>query len=55
VINGLFQATVEATEEAILNAMVAAETMIGRNGHTAYRLPHDQLRDIMRRYGRLTD
>jgi D-aminopeptidase len=52
-INGLFQATVEATEEAILNGMVAAETMIGRDGHVAQRLPHDQLQEIMRAYGRL--
>ena len=44
-INGLFQATVEATEEAIVNALVAAETMIGRDGITAHRLPHDRLRE----------
>jgi D-aminopeptidase len=52
-LNGLFQATVEATEEAVLNAMVAAETMVGRDGHTAHRLPHDRLCDIMSAYGRL--
>ena len=49
----LFEATVEATEEAIANALVAAETMVGRDGHTAYRLPHDRLRAVMTRYGRL--
>jgi D-aminopeptidase len=49
----LFEATVEATEEAIANALVAAETMIGRDGITAHRLPHDRLREVMARYGRL--
>ena len=49
----LFEATVEATEEAIVNALVAAETMVGRDGITANRLPHDLLVDVMRRYGRL--
>ena len=52
-INPLFRATVEATEEAILNAMVAAETMTGANGNTVYALPHDRLRDVLRRYNRL--
>ena len=50
--NPLFQATVEATEEAILNAMVAAETMTGLNGHTVIALPQDRLREVMRKYGR---
>ena len=49
----LFEATVEATEEAIANALVAAETMTGRDGITAHRLPHDRLREVMSRYGRL--
>jgi D-aminopeptidase len=40
----LFQATVEATEEAIVNALVAADTMTGRDGIVAHRLPHDRLR-----------
>jgi D-aminopeptidase len=48
----LFEATVQATEEAIVNALVAAETMVGRDGITAHRLPHDRLVDVMRRYGR---
>jgi D-aminopeptidase len=48
----LFEATVEATEEAIVNALVAAETMTGRDGITAHRLPHDRLVEVMRRYGR---
>jgi D-aminopeptidase len=48
----LFWATIEAVEEAILNALVAAQTMIGRDGITANALPHDQLVDVMTRYGR---
>ena len=48
-----FQATVEATAESVLNALVAAEDMTGRDGNRAYALPHDRLREIMRRYGRL--
>jgi D-aminopeptidase len=49
----IFEATVEATEEAIVNALVAAETMTGRDGNTARRLPHDRLVEVMRRHGRL--
>jgi|688.fasta_scaffold57272_5 D-aminopeptidase len=48
-----FDATVEATEEAIVNAVVAATTMTGIDGHTAYALPHDQLRALLAKYGRL--
>ena len=51
----LFEATVEATEEAIVNALVAAETMTGRDGISAHALPHDRLRDVMAKYGRLRD
>jgi D-aminopeptidase len=54
-INDVFQATIEATSEAVLNAMVAAETMVGRDGNTAYALPHDRLREVMRKYGRLRE
>ncbi|HET7036833.1 MAG TPA: P1 family peptidase [Thermomicrobiaceae bacterium] len=54
-INEVFQATVEATAEAVLNAMVAAETMVGRDGNVVHALPHDRLREIMRRYGRLRE
>lgn len=46
------QATVEATEEAILNALCAAETTIGINGNTAFALPLERLREIMKKYGR---
>ena len=51
----LFEATVEATEEAILNAMVAAETMTGRDGLTAHALPHDRLQDALKKYNRWVD
>jgi D-aminopeptidase len=51
-IDPLFMAAVEATEEAVVNALVAAETMTGRDGHTAHALPHDLLVDAMARYGR---
>jgi D-aminopeptidase len=54
-INPLFRATVDATAEAVLNALVAAETMVGHLGNVAHALPHDRLREIMRRYGRLGD
>jgi L-aminopeptidase/D-esterase-like protein len=50
----LFEATVEATEEAIINAMVAAETMVGRDGNRSEAIPHDRLREILRMYNRLT-
>ncbi|HEX5501810.1 MAG TPA: P1 family peptidase [Thermomicrobiales bacterium] len=54
-IDDFFQATIEATAEAVLNALVAAETMTGRDGNTVHALPHDRLRDVMRRYGRLRE
>jgi L-aminopeptidase/D-esterase-like protein len=50
----LFQATVQATEEAIVNAMVAADTMVGADNHKVIGLPHDQLREILKKYNRLT-
>jgi len=52
-LNPLFQATVESTEEAVINAMIAAETMTGYEGHTAYALPHDQLREVLKKYNSL--
>ena len=52
-INPLFWAAAHATEEAIVNAMVAAETMKGINGNTAHALPHDRLRAALQKYGRL--
>ncbi|HVN18635.1 MAG TPA: P1 family peptidase [Dongiaceae bacterium] len=49
----VFLATVQATEEAVINAMVAAETMTGINDHTVIALPHDRLREVLQKHGRL--
>ncbi len=49
----IFSAAVQSTEEAILNAMLAAETMTGRDGLTVPALPHDLLQNVMRQYNRL--
>lgn len=49
----LFEATIEATEEAIINALVAAETMTGASNHRAIALPHDRLQQVLRKYNRL--
>lgn len=54
-INPLFWATAQATEEAIINAMVAAETMKGYMGNTVYALPHDRLRVALKKYNRLQE
>ena len=51
-ITSLFWATIEATEEAILNALVAADTMVGHDGITAHALPHERLVEVMTKYGR---
>jgi L-aminopeptidase/D-esterase-like protein len=51
-ISPIFTATVEATEEAIVNAMVGAETMIGRDGHIVHALPHEQLQQVLKKYNR---
>jgi D-aminopeptidase len=53
VINALFDGVIESTEEAIVNALVAAETVVGRDGITAHALPHDRLRDVMAAHGAL--
>ncbi|MCK4583125.1 P1 family peptidase, partial [Candidatus Bathyarchaeota archaeon] len=50
----LFLATVQATEEAVVNALVAAETMTGIDGNTVYAIPHDRLVEALRKYNRLT-
>jgi D-aminopeptidase len=52
-INPIFLATVRATEEAVVNAMVAAETMTGVKGHIVFALPHDRLREVMKKYNRI--
>jgi L-aminopeptidase/D-esterase-like protein len=54
-IDPLFKATAEATEEAIVNALVAAETITGVNGDRYFAIPHDELRTILKRYNRLED
>jgi D-aminopeptidase len=52
-IDPLFEATVQAVEEAIINAMVAAETMEGINGNKSYALPHKLTIDILKKYNRI--
>jgi D-aminopeptidase len=52
VIDRLFDAVIESTEEAIVNALVAAETVVGRDGVTAHALPHDRLREVLAAAGR---
>jgi L-aminopeptidase/D-esterase-like protein len=51
-ISPLFEATVEATEEAIVNAMVGAKTMTGINGRTVMALPHEKLQQVLKKYNR---
>lgn len=51
--NLLFEATVQATEESIYNALAAARTMVGRDGHKAIALPHDKLKDVLKKYHRV--
>jgi D-aminopeptidase len=52
-LNPIFEAAVQATEEAIVNAMVGAETMTGIDGHKVFALPHDRLREVLKKYNRL--
>lgn len=54
-IDPIFRATTEATEEAIVNSMIAAETMTGGNGYTLFGLPHDELKTALEKYNRLKD
>ncbi|HXZ14175.1 MAG TPA: P1 family peptidase [Candidatus Sulfotelmatobacter sp.] len=51
----LFEATVQATEEAIVNAMIAAKTMTGINNNKVEALPHDKLREALKKYNRLNE
>jgi L-aminopeptidase/D-esterase-like protein len=53
--NGLIEATVQSTEEAIVNALVAGETMVGANSNKVHGLPHDRLQMILRKYNRLAE
>ena len=48
-----FEAVIQATEEAVVNALVAGRDMVGVNGRKVYGLPHDRLREALRKYGRL--
>ena len=49
----LFAATVQATEEAVINALVAAKDMTGADNHHVTALSHEQLRAVLKKYGRL--
>jgi D-aminopeptidase len=53
--DALFEATVQATEEAVVNALVAAKSMTGVNGRTVEALPHERLREVLRKYNRLAE
>ena len=52
-IDKLFNAVVEATEEAILDSMLCAETMVGRDGNTSHALPHAELLELLKAQGRI--
>ena len=54
-LNPLFEATVQGVEEAVVNALVAAQTMTGADYWTVSALPHDQLQDVLRRHGMLIE
>ena len=49
-LNLIFEATVQATDEAIINALVSATTMVGRNGTRVEALPHEEVKTIMDKY-----
>ena len=53
-VSPLLAAVVQATEEAIINSLAAAKTMHGINDNVIYALPHDRLREVLRKYNRLT-
>lgn len=50
-LNPLFEGVVQAVEESVLNALVAAKTMTGRDGHRVYALPHDEVRALLKKQG----
>ncbi|HWP46538.1 MAG TPA: P1 family peptidase [Candidatus Limnocylindrales bacterium] len=54
-LNPFFEATVQATEEAIINALIAAETMVGVDDHKVIAIPQDRLREVMGKYNRLKE
>jgi L-aminopeptidase/D-esterase-like protein len=51
-LDAIFEATVQATEEAIVNALVANQTMTGRDGHRVDALPHNRVRELLKKYNR---
>jgi L-aminopeptidase/D-esterase-like protein len=51
--NALFTATIQATEEAIINALFAGKTLVGINGNTMYGLPKEKVVSVMKKYNRL--
>jgi D-aminopeptidase len=51
-LNPVFEATVEATEEAIINALIAAEDMEGINGNKCFAIPHERLKEVLKKYNR---
>ncbi|MBC7788779.1 MAG: P1 family peptidase, partial [Anaerolineae bacterium] len=51
----IFRATVWATEEAIINALIAAGDMEGMNGNKVFGIPHERLRSVMKKYNRLVE
>ncbi len=54
-ISPLLEATIQATEEAIINVLIAAETMTGANGNKVYALPHDRLKKVLKKFNRLVE
>jgi D-aminopeptidase len=52
-LDDLFRATVEGTEEAIVNALIAARDMRGQDGHLVLAIPHEELRAVLKQYNRL--
>ncbi len=51
--NPIFLATIQAVEEAVVNAMIGAETMTGIDGHTVIAIPHKELQEVLKKYNRL--
>ncbi len=52
-VSSIFSATVQATEEAIINALVAGKTMVGRDDNRSEAISHERLKEILRHYNRL--
>jgi D-aminopeptidase len=52
-VSPLFMAAIEATEEAIINSLIAAETMKGKNGRTVEALPQDKLKELLKKYNHI--